>query len=220
MSIIIAVIIRDLGGNKEMIFASDGRVLEHGTNNVRREDFDKVRKIGLKTCLGYTGQSGELFEDVYNLIKVKVQNMYVKDLLFVATKLKATILETLKSQRHAEVEKQYGPLKHNFILGGYYNKKPRLNTLLSGNNYQIEKRELLHSDNVIVEISASTDEIQRKTNEICKERLGHPQSHDEIVLNIRYVISKMAEQTQDINNHIFVRRLSREFELESYIGYD
>jgi hypothetical protein len=219
MSIIVAVIINDLQGNKEMIFASDGRVLEHGTKNIRNEDLDKVKKLGPKTCLGYAGQSGGLFEDVFNAVKTKMQNMPIKDLLFVSNKLRMTILEMLESQRHKEVERQFGPLDHMFIIGGLYNRKLRINRLFSSKRFQIEKDDIVRSKNGIVRIIGSSVDTNAKINAICTEKLNRPQSFDEIVRNIRYAISKVAEQTHEINDHIFVRRLSNNFKLESYIGY-
>ena len=48
MSIIIAVVVNDHKGYKDMIFASDGRAIEHGTSNIRNEDIDKVKNWGLK----------------------------------------------------------------------------------------------------------------------------------------------------------------------------
>lgn len=220
MSIVIAVIVDNRQGSKEMIFASDGRVLEHGTAKIRKEDLDKVKKLGPKTCLGYAGQSGELFEDVFHELEDCMRKLPLKDLLFVSNKLRQSILHQLGVQRHAEVEKCYGPLNHQFIIGGYYNKKLRLNTFLSSKEFQISKHDLFHSDNVAIEILGSSDYIQKKMMGICEIRLGHAQSFDEVVRNIRYAISKIAEQTNDVNNHVFVRRLSNNFDLESYIGYE
>jgi len=220
VSIVLGVIVRDLDGNREMIFASDGRVLEHGTKNVRNEDYPKIKKLGSKACMGYAGHSGELFEDVFNIMNAELKKMKNKDLMFVSSKLGQVIFDMLKSQRHAEIEKHFGPLHHHFIIGGFYNKKPRINVLLSSKEYQITKQDLSHSTNVAIEILGSSDEIQQKMKEICQNRLDHAQNFDEIVKNIRYAISKVAEQTHDVNNHIFIRRLSKGFELESYLGYE
>lgn len=220
MSIVIAVIVDNRQGSKEIIFASDGRVLEHGTANIRNEDLDKVKKLGPKTCLGYAGQSGELFEDVFRELEKSMTKLPLKDLLFVSNKLRQVIIHQLNVQKHVDVEKYYGPLNHQFIIGGYYNKKLKLNTLLSSAGFQINKHDLDHSSNVAIEILGSSDDIQKKMGNICKMKLGHPQGFDEIVMNIRFAISKIAEQTNDVNNHIFVRRLSNDFDLENYIGYE
>jgi hypothetical protein len=220
MSIVLGVIVRDLNGNREMFFASDGRALEHGTKNIRNEDYPKIKKLGPKTCIGYAGHSRELYEDVFNELDTKMKGMKNKDLVFVSSKLRQIIIDMLKSQKHAEIEKHFGPLNHQFIIGGFYNRKLRLNILLSSKGYQISKHDLSHSTNVAIEILGSSDEVQKKMKEICQDTLGHAQSFDEIIKNIRYAISKVAEQTHDVNNHIFVRRLSRQLELEKYVGYE
>ena len=124
----------------------------------------------------------------------------------------------LRSNRHAEIERHFGPLNHCFILGGFYNKKPRMNVLLSSKDYQITKHDLCHSTNVTIEILGSSDAVQRKMKDMCQNRLGQAQSFDEVIGNIRHAISDVAAEAYDVNDHIFVRRLSRDFELESYIG--
>lgn len=220
MSIVLDVIVRDLNGNREMIFASDGRVLEHGTKNVINENYPKIKKLGPRNCMGYAGHSGELFEDVFDKMDAELKRMQNKDLIFVSSRLRQVIFDMLKSNRHAEIERHYGPLYHCFLLSGLYNKKPRMNVLLSSKGFQITKHDLSHSTNVAVEILGSSDEVQWKMKEICQDRLGHAQSFDEVIANIRFAISNVAEQTYDINDHIFIRRLSRDFGLESYIGYE
>jgi len=219
MSIILGVIVNDLEGNKEMILASDGRVLEHGTKNIRNEDLDKVKSLSSKICIGYCGHSGELFKDVVNNLKKKMKNMMVKDLLFVTSKLRITIFEMLETKRHQAIEEHFGPLNHQFIIGGLYNRKLRFNTLLSNNKFKINKSELQSSKNIHIEIMGSTYEVHHRIKTISKKMLGQPQSFEKIVHNIRYIISKIAETNHEINNHIFIRRISRNFELESYIGY-
>jgi len=120
MSIVLGIIIKDAAGNKDLIFASDGRTLEHKTKKIRNEDYDKIKRLGPTLCIGYAGSSEELFEDVYTGLKSKIQNKPTMDLLFAASKLRATILETLEIPKHQEVEQYYGPLNHQFIIGGFY----------------------------------------------------------------------------------------------------
>jgi hypothetical protein len=84
MSIILGLIIKDLAGNKEMILASDGRAIEHGTKNIRNEDFEKVKRLTPRLCIGYCGHSGEFYEDVLIELENKIKKMMVKDLVFVS----------------------------------------------------------------------------------------------------------------------------------------
>jgi hypothetical protein len=218
MSIVLGIIIKDGAGNKDLIFASDGRLIEHKTKNIRNEDYDKIKRLGPKLCIGYAGNSRELFEDVYIGLKNKIRSKPATDLLFVASKLRATILETLKIPRHQEVERYYGPLLHHFIIGGFYNKKLRINTILSSKDYGIGKQDLDIIGNVAIEIIGSNQDIKNNMKEICQKRLGHEQSFDDVVLNLCNAISSVAGLTDEVNNHIFIRRISRGFELERYLG--
>ena len=89
---------------------------------------------------------------------------------------------------------------------------------MSSKNYAIEKQELAGYSNVAIEILGSTKDIHNTMKEICKERLGHDQSLDEAIINVCNAISSVAGLTDEVNNHIFIRRLSRGFELERYLG--
>ncbi|MFQ6083263.1 MAG: hypothetical protein ACE5WD_07885, partial [Candidatus Aminicenantia bacterium] len=208
-------------GNKEMIFASDGRVIEHGTTNIRYEDYKKIRKVGPNICIGYAGSSGELFQDVLNDLETKIQN---KNLLTISNILKDIILKKLSSQFHRLLEKQYGPLHHHFLMGGSYQKVLRIYYLCSGKRFEKEEIKLhrvkLGTWGVTIKPIGSTEKVQKEIDILANEKLPQSKSIEDIIYNIRFIISKVAEQTHDINNHIFIRRLSRNFKLESYIGYE
>jgi hypothetical protein len=217
MSIVFGVIVRNLNGDKEMIFASDGRILEHGTGRIRNEDYAKTKRLGPQVCIGYAGQSGELFEDVSQAMGVELRRVH-NDAKTVSRKLRQVITDMLETQRHAEIEASFGPLNHCFMLGAVFDKKPKINVLLSSEHYRVNLSELEYSTNVVIRILGSSEEIQKKASDICRERLGHAQGFDEIVANIRFAVSMMAKSSRDINDHIFIRRLSTGFSLESYVG--
>lgn len=220
MSLIIALIVDDHHGYKDLIFSSDGRTVEHGSMKIRREDFDKVKKLSHTTCIGYVGGCGELYEEVFVELSNILKKSSLKDLLFVSNKLRQTILKKIKLERFENLEKEYGPLNHQFIIGGIYNKKLRIDKLFSSNNFQIRKHDYYSDQGCTIEILGSSDEVQKKIKVLCEEKLGHKQTDEEIIKNLRFIISKIAEDANDINNHIFIRRLSQNFELESFIGYD
>lgn len=220
MSLVLGILIRDYFGNREIIFASDGRAIAHDTKKVRSEDVEKIRKLTPKICMGYGGHSGELYQDVYNELIKKMRKMMVKNLLFVSSKLRTVIIEMLKKKIHKEHEKIYGPLYHKFIIGGIYNRELIINVLETKNNYQTEIHKLPLWKNISIITAVPSQEIFEKVKGIVEEKLGHQQSFDEVVENIRYVISKAAERHPGINDHIFIRRHSRNFELEKYSGYE
>ena len=68
-------------------------------------------------------------------------------------------------------------------------------------------------------VAGATVEIQKGVENILDKKLRPMHSLGETVKIIRYVISKIAGLCpKKINNHIFIGRLSRNFELERYIG--
>lgn len=220
MSLIIALIVDDHLGYKDLIFSSDGRTIEHGSKKIRREDLDKVKKLSHTTCIGYVGDCGELYEEVFVELRNILKKSSFKDLLFVSIKLRQTILNKIKLERFENFEKEFGPLNHQFIIGGIYKKELRIDTLLSSNNFQICMDDYYSDQGCAIEILGSSDEVHKKVKALCKEKLGHKQTDEEIIENLRFIISKIAENAHDINDHIFIRRFSKNFELESFIGYD
>jgi len=207
----------DHRGYKDIIFASDGRVIEHGTSNIRGEDFEKIKKINSKTCMGYVGGSGEFFEDVFNELNNRIKKSSLKKFIIVPNKLKLIIHEKLNVEKHAMIEKSYGPLNHQFIVGEIIKNELTLTLLNSFDGFHIDNSYL--ENNVSIRIMGSTEQIHKNTDLFCKEYLGRRQTMDEIISNLRLIISQIAKQTYEINNHIFIRRLSNNFELERYIGF-
>lgn len=214
MSIILAILIRDNFGNRDIIFASDGRSIAHDTKKVRSEDVEKIRKLTPKICMGYGGHSGELYQDTYNELTKRMRKMMVKNLVFITGKLRTVILETLKTEMHREHEKVYGPLYHRFIIGGIYNRELLINVLESIDKFQIKKHEFRSKENIVIITAFPTQEVSQKVSSIIKEKLGYEQSFEEVIKNIRCVIYKAAKIDKSINDHIFIRRFSRNFDLE------
>jgi hypothetical protein len=219
MSIIIALLLDDHQGNRDIVFASDGRMIEHGTTNIRGEDFDKVKKLGNKTCLGYSGDYAEFYIDVFDKLKRSMKIMSLKDILFVSRKLDKIIHERLSTRRYKKVEETFGPLKHHFVLGGFYNNTMRIITLNSTNEFQINNHDLPTNKNIAMEIIGADEKVHSLVLALCEEKLGQRQSLEQIIINLRLIITKASEQNHTINNHIFIRRFSKEFELEKYLGY-
>lgn len=220
MSLVLGILARDKAGNQEVVFASDGRAVAHDTKEIRNESFEKIKKLTPKICMGYAGSSGELYEDVYKELDIRIKGMKVKDLPSITSKLKSIILEQKNTKVHKEMEKSYGPLIHKFIIGGVFKRKLRINTLNSKTNFQIKKHKFPPRSNIFCQIFASNNDIQAKVEVLVNDKLGHEQTFDEIVENTRDIISKASELCNTINNHIFIRRLSRDFEQEKYIGFE
>lgn len=227
MTIILGIFIRDSFGNREMVFASDGRAMECETTDngktitrLRSEDVDKIRKLTPKICIGYAGNCSELFEDVYKELKDKMLEMIKGDLESFAKRVQEIILEIKNTERYIEIEKESGPLIHKFIVGGAYNDTLISIRLHSKDKYKIKKDKFLSCPDISYLIDGSTEEVQKKVETIFKKKMHQMQSLSEIEKIIRYVISKAAGLHPNINNHIFIRRLSRNFDLEKYIGYD
>lgn len=220
MSIVLGILIRDNFGNREMIFASDGRAVAHDTQKVRNEEVEKIKKVTPRICMGYAGNSAELFQDVFKELTKRIRKMMAKNLLFVSSKLRTVIIEMEKAEIHREHERVFGPLYHKFFIGGFHNRELRLNTLESTDGFQMKKHELSSKSNIFIDMGVPSQDVLNKVKDIVYERLGHEQSFDEILKNVRYVISKSAERHHGINDHIFIRRLSRNFDLEKYKGYE
>jgi len=231
VTIILGIFVRDSFGNGEIIFASDGRAMECETNNngktitrLRSEDVDKIRKLTPEICIGYAGNCSELFEDVYKELKDKISEMIKEDLESFTKRLQEIILEIKNTERYIKIEKESGPLIHKFIVGGAYNDTLVLIRLHSKDEYKIKKDEFLSSPDISYLVDGATEEVHKKVKNILDEKLLQIQNFDgisnKIVYVIRYVISKAAELHPHINNHVFIRRLSRNFDLEKYIGYE
>lgn len=231
MTIILGIFIRDSFGNGEIIFASDGRAMECETTNngktitrLRSEDVDKIRKLTPEICIGYAGNCSELFEDVYKELKNKISEMIKEDLESFAKRLKEIILEMKNTDRYIKIEEESGPLIHKFIVGGAYNDILVLIRLHSKDEYKIKKDKFLSSPDISYLVDGATEEVHKEVTSILDEKLPQIQNFNEInnkiVYIIRYVISKAAELHPHTNNHVFIRRLSKYFNLEKYIGYE
>lgn len=229
MTIILGIFIRDSFGNGEIIFASDGRAMECETTNngktitrLRSEDVDKIRKLIPEICIGYAGNCSELFDDVYNELKDKISETIKEDLESFTKRLQEIIFKIKNTERYIKIEKGSGPLIHKFIVGGAYNDILVLVRLHSKDDYKIKKDEFLSFPDISYLIDGATEEVHKKVEIILDEKLRQMKNfdwiNDKIVYVIRYVISKAAELHPHINNHIFIRRLSRNFEWEKYIG--
>lgn len=133
--------------------------------------------------------------------------------------LTMVIKEIKSAERYIEIEKVSGPLINKFIIGGVYNDTIISIRLHSKNKYKIKKDEFLSCPDISYLIDGSTEEAQKKVEIIFKKKMHQMRSLSEIEKIIRYIISKAAELHPNINNHVFIRRLSRNFDLEKYICY-
>ena len=226
MTLILAIRTRGSLGNEDLIFASDGRAVKC-TNNKKEiinEDVEKIRKLTLKICMGYAGQNAILFEDVLKKFKNEIQKMRNKDFMSVKNRLKILIEEMLNTEKHKEVEEKVGPLIHHFIIGGAYRGKIKLRLLKSKNKFKTKKIQFPLSEPICCDILGSTVEIQKKAGDIYDEQMHQFPNIEAIIKDItkiiRYIISETAKLYPNINNHVFIRRLSRNFDLEKYIGYE
>jgi hypothetical protein len=226
MTLILAIRTRDSSDNEDLIFVSDGRAVKH-TNNKKEiinEDVKKIRKLTPKICIGYAGQNSILFEDVYDKLKDEIQKMKNKDLMSVKNRLRILIEEMLNTEKHKEVEEKVGPLIHQFIIGGAYRGEIKLRLLKAINKFKTKKIQFRLSDPICCDILGSTDEIQKKAGDIYDEQMRQFPNIDAVIKDItkiiRCIISETAKLYPNINNHVFIRRLSRNFRLEKYIGYE
>jgi hypothetical protein len=82
-------------------------------------------------------------------------------------------------------------------------------------NYKISIKELAPAyPDIALYVAGSTEEIQKETMAILDKKLELIQSNDEIENIIRHTISELARRyPNEINSHIFIRRLSRNFDL-------
>jgi hypothetical protein len=224
MTLILAIRTIDSSGNEDLIFASDGRVVKH-TNNKKEivnEDEKKIRKLTPKICIGYAGQNAILFEDVFDKLKDEIQKMKNKDLMSVKNRLRILIEEMLNTEKYKEVEEKVGPLIHQFIIGGSYRGKIKLRLLKSINRFKTKKIQFPPSEPICCDILGSTDKIQQKAGDVYDEQMREFPTIDGIIKDIakisRYIISETAKLHPNINNHVFIRKLSKNFDLETYIG--
>jgi len=220
MTLIIGIFIRDTHNKKEIIFASDGLAVTYKNNEKigQDEDVEKIRKLSPKICMGYAGKNSELFEDVYDELKNKTPKKIKKELEPFKKKLQELILKKLKTKKHREIEeelKRSRQLYQKFIVGGLFQNKLILITANPGNNYKLKIKEdfpIFPSYSLV--IVGMTDEIKDEVEAILKEILEHSRSYDEIENIIRFTIYEIAERYPGkINNHVFIRRLSKGFDL-------
>lgn len=165
----------------------------------------------------YAGKNSELFEDVFDELKNKISETIKRDSVAFAKKLREIILEKLETKKHKEIEEKLircNQLCHNFYVGGVFDNKPILIREKSGDNYKISVTETRPTvSNPIILVAGSTDEIQEMTYTILKKKLVPKQSNDEIEDIIRDTISEVAKLYPNaINDHVFVRRLSKNFD--------
>jgi len=216
MTLILAIMIIDNSSNEDLIFASDGRKIKYNYDKNKKvnqgEDTEKIMKLTPKICIGYAGKSAELFRDVYKELKNRLPEMREKDFESVSDKLKKIIKEMLNIKEHKEVEDKFGPLSHKFVIGGANrNNKLRLNYYFSGNNFE-KKKYKFHPNAGCLYLTLCPDEkVKQKVDTILNEKKGQVQNLDEIEKIIRYVISEAAKLHPSINDHVFIRRLSRNF---------
>jgi 20S proteasome alpha/beta subunit len=207
MTLIIGIFIRDNHGNKEIIFASDGLEVRYEGNKkvAQREDVEKIRKLTPKICMGYTGKNAGLFKDVFDELKNKTPKNIKRELEPFKIKLREVILKFLETKKHNQI-------KDRFIVGAVFDNRMILIRVCSDDNYTILEHDKAPTPGIEVYIAGATDEIQEKTKGILKRRMSLEKSNDEIEKIIRDTISEIAEQySNEINNHVFIRRLSRNF---------
>ncbi len=225
MTLIIGIFTKDIHDKKEIIFASDGLEVTYKNNKKisQHEDVEKIRKLTPKICMGYTGKNSKLFEDVYDELKDNTPKKIKKELELFTERLQEVILKMLNTKKHKEIEKyleKHEQVLHKFIAVGLFHGALTLIRLDSDDKYKISKKEALPTfPEYTCYIAGSAEKIQKETIAILDKRLGHMRSYNEIENIIRYTISEVASRyPEEINNHVFIRRLSRNFELVKYIG--
>lgn len=220
MTLIIGIFTRDIHDKKEIIFASDGLAVTYKNNKKigQDEDVEKIRKLTPKICMGYTGKNSELFEDIYDELKNKTPKKIKKELEPFQKRLQEVILKMLKTKKYREIEKELKRRKQlyrKFIVGGVFHNKLVLIRANPDDKYEISIEEVAPTfPDIVLYVAGSTEEIQKETMAILDKKLGLIRSYDEIENIIRYTISEIAERYPDkINNHVFIRRLSKGFDL-------
>jgi len=220
MTLIIGMLIRETQDKKEIIFASDGLAVKYKNNKKigQDEDVEKIRKLTPEICIGYAGKNSELFEDVYDELKNKTLIKTKMELEPFTKRLQELILKKLETNKHGEIEeelKRTNQLYHKFVVGGVFRNKLMLIGANSEDNYNISKEEVPSIfPAYILYVAGLTDEIQDEVEAILKEKLEHIRRYDEIKNIIRFSICEIAERYPGkINNHVFIRRLSKEFDL-------
>jgi 20S proteasome alpha/beta subunit len=220
LTLIIGIFLRDNRNNKDIIFASDGRAVKYEDNKKidQYEDVEKIRKLTPKICMGYAGKNAELFEDVYKELKNKTPKKIKKELEPFTKRFQEIILKMLNTKKHKEIEKEldkHEQVYHKFIAGGLFNGTLTLIRLNSDDKYKLSIEEPPSTfSGVTYYVAGSTEEIQKETMAILDKKLRHIRSYYEIENIIRYTIFEIAKLYPDkINNHIFIRRLSKKFDL-------
>lgn len=220
MTLIIGIFTRDIHDKKEIIFASDGLAVKYENNKKigRDEDVEKIRKLTPKICMGYAGKNSELFEDVYEELKNNTPKKIKKEIESLTERLQEVILKMLNTKKHKEIEKElekHEQALHKFIVVGLFHGTLTLIRLNSDNKYEISIKEASPIfPGYTCYVAGSTEEIQKETMAILDKKLGHIRSYDEIENIIRYTISEIAKRSPDkINNRVFIRRLSKRFDL-------
>jgi len=219
MILIIGIFVRDSYKKKEIYFASDGLAVKYKDNKkiAQDEDVEKIRKLTPKMCIGYTGKNAELFEDVYRELKDNTSIRMKKEIKPFAGRLQEVILKMLNTKKHKEIEKElekHEQVLHKFIVVGQFLGAVTLIRLNSDDKYRISIEEVyLTPSGYTCYVAGSTEEIQNKTWAILERKLALIRNNNEIESIIRNTISEIAERyPNEINNHVFIRRLSRNFD--------
>jgi len=218
MTLIIGMFIRETQDKKEIIFASDGLAVTYKKNKKigEDEDVEKIRKLTPEICMGYAGKNSKLFEDVYYKLK-NITPEKIKLESF-SKKLKELILKELKTKKHRKIDKELkrtNQLYHKFFIGGLFQNKLILITANPDDNYKLKiKEDFPILPRYFLFVVGMTDEIQDEVEAILNEKLKHIRSYDDIQNIIRFSICEIAERYPGkINNHVFIRRLSKGFDL-------
>lgn len=213
MSLIIGIVVKYSYRSWEMIFASDGRSVKHGTTEIRSEEFQKVKKLSDHLCIGYGGHSGELFQDVYDALKPRCSQIKLAQ---AKVRLKKTIEKMLQEDHHRRVEDYYGPLHHSFMIGGRSRNELKFYTLDSETDFEPEEHRVQDQSGLIAVPFAPNKKTSKIVLNLLNQKLGERQSSDQIVHHIRNIILEASKIDQSINDHVFIRRITNQFELEEY----
>lgn len=219
MTLIIGIFTRDKDDNKEILFASDGLAVTYKDNKkiAQDEDVEKIRKLSPKICIGYAGKNAELFEDVFDELKMRTPKKIKRELEAFVVRLREIIIKNLQKKKHREIEtelRQRNQLFQKFIVVGVFHNKLMLIRAQPDDDYKISVEEVapaLYDIHPLV--AGSTVKIQNETMAILKRQLELIRSNDEIENIIRYTIFEIAERhPTEINKRVFIRRLSRNFD--------
>lgn len=124
----------------------------------------------------------------------------------------------LNTKKHKEIEKEleeHEQALHKFIVVRLFHGTLTLIRLNSDNKDEISIKEAPPTfPSYTFYIAGLTEEIQKEAMPILDKKQGHIRSYDEIENIIRYTIFEVAKRYPNkINNCVFIRRLSKRFDL-------